>query len=183
MREETIARNYAEALFSLAERHEGIEIFGEGIETVARLIDETPDFRLFLATPRIAAADKKALIRKVFGASLPKTLMNFLLIVVDKRRQRLLVAIAREFHTLVDERQGRVHVEISLARAIDDATLEALTARLGDLLGKEVVPTVRVKPELLGGVVIRTGDTMYDGSLRRRLARMRRSLLVADLPS
>lgn len=182
MREETIARNYAEALFSLAQGHEGLEVFGDGIEAVARLIDETPEFRMFLATPRISASDKKDLIRKVFGESLPKMLMNFLLITIDKRRQRLLRDIAREFHALVDEHEGRVHVEVSVARAIDDATLEAVTARLGVLLGKKPVPAVRVKPELLGGVVIRTGDTIYDGSLRRRLLSMRHRLMAAELP-
>jgi F-type H+-transporting ATPase subunit delta len=183
VREETIARNYAEALFSLAQGHEGIEVFGEGIETVARLIDENSDFRMFLATPRIAASEKKDVIKKVFSGSLPTMLMNFLLITVDKRRQRLLRGISREFHALVDEHRGRVHVEVSVARAIDDATLNALTARLGVMLGKQPVPSVRVKPELLGGVVVRAGDTIYDGSLRRRLSTMRRRLMAAELPS
>ena len=182
MREETIARNYAEALFSLAQQNEGIDVFGEGIEAVARLIDENPEFRTFLATPRIAATNKKDLITKVFGESLPKMLMNFLLITVDKRRQRLLGGIAREFNGLVDEHLGRVHVGISVARAIDDATLAALSARLGVVLGKEPVAHVRVKPELLGGVVVRTGDTIYDGSVRRRLSNMRRRLLTAEMP-
>jgi len=182
VREETIARNYAEALFSLAEGHEGLDVFGDGIESVARLIDETPDFRLFLATPRISASDKKDLLRKVFGASLPKMLMNFLLITVDKRRQRLLREIAREFQALVDDHAGRVHVEISVVAVTFKKKMDALTARLGAMLEKQVVPTVRVDPELLGGVVVRTGDTIYDGSLRRRLSSMRRQLLTAELP-
>ena len=67
MRDETIARNYAEALFELAERHEGVEAYGTGIEMVARLIDENDDFRRFLQTPRIAVAQKKTVVRKVFG--------------------------------------------------------------------------------------------------------------------
>ena len=95
MRDETIARNYAETLFELAERHEGVEAFGTGVEMVARLIDENDDFRRFLETPRIAVAQKKEVVRAAFGETLPAKLVNFLLITLDKRRQRLLRVIAR----------------------------------------------------------------------------------------
>jgi len=183
VRSEAVARNYAEALFALGEKHEAIEEFGDGIEFVARLIDENPDFRLFLATPRVSAEEKKDLIRKVFGNEIPGKLLNFLLITVDKGRQRRLRQIADEYHALVDEHFGRVHVEVSVARSITDRTLETLQQGLSELLGKTVMPHVRVRPELLGGVVVRAGDTIYDGSLRRRLSGMRRRLLAADLPA
>jgi F-type H+-transporting ATPase subunit delta len=182
VREGTVARNYADTLFAVAQKKGEIEAFGEGIEAVARLIDENPEFRLFLATPRIAASEKKSVLRKAFEAELPPLLLNFLLITVDKRRQRLLPFIAREYHALVDEHLGRLHVEVSVARKLDDATIGELSGRLSELLGKEAVPHVRVKPELLGGVVVRAGDTIYDGSLRRRMYNMRRRLLAADLP-
>jgi F-type H+-transporting ATPase subunit delta len=183
VRDETVARNYAEALFELATRHEGLEVYGSGIETVARLLDEDGRFRLFLETPRIDAAAKKNVLRKAFGEALPRPLLNFLLITVDKRRQRLLRAIARQFHALVDEHEHRVHVEVTVARPLDDETLERVSARLSEILGMTAIPHVRVKPEILGGAVFRTGDTIYDGSLRRRLDRMRRQLLHAELPS
>jgi F-type H+-transporting ATPase subunit delta len=183
VRDETVARNYAEALFELAIRHEGVEVYGEGIEAVARLLDEDGRFRLFLETPRIDADSKKDVLRKAFGEAFPRPLLNFLLITVDKRRQRLLRTIAREFHALVDEHENRVHVEVTVARALDQETLDRVRTRLTEVLGKTAIPHVRVKPEILGGVVFRTGDTIYDGSLRRRLDRMRRQLLAAELPS
>lgn len=183
MRDETVARNYAEALFELATRHEGVGVYAEGIDTVARLLDEDGRFRLFLETPRIDAAEKKKVLRAAFGEVFPRRLLNFLLITVDKRRQRLLREIARQFHALVDEHENRAHVEVTVARALDDETLARVTARLGEILGKTAIPHVRVKPEILGGAIYRTGDTIYDGSLRRRLERMRRRLLAAELPS
>jgi len=183
VRDETIARSYADTLFALAERHEGTETFGDGIETVARLLEENPRFRLFLETPRIADADKKAVIRKAFATALPRGLVSFLLITVDKRRQRLLREIAREYRALLDEHAGRAHVEVTVARPVDESTLEMLTRRLTTLLGKQAIPHLRVKPELLGGVVVRTGDTIYDGSVRRSLEGMRRLLLRAELPA
>ncbi len=182
MRDETVARNYAEALFDLAERHEGVEAYGTGIELVARLIDENDDFRRFLQTPRIALAQKKAVVRRVFGETLPAKLVNFLLITLDKRRQRLLRVIAREYMSLMDQHFNRIHVEVTLARKLDGDSMQEMEKRLTAALGMTAIPHVRVKPGILGGAIVRTGDTIYDGSLRRRLEGMRRRLLKADLP-
>ena len=183
MRDESVARNYAEALFDLALRHEEIEAYGEGIQIVARLIDENPSFRLFLETPRIDAADKKDVMRKAFGEALPANVMNFVLVTIDKRRQRLLGEIAEQYGALVDEHMNRAWVTVTVARQIDEQTTEQIAGKLSALLGKTALPDVRVKPEILGGVIVRAGDTIYDGSLRRRLDRMRRGLLAADLPT
>lgn len=183
MRDETVARKYAEALFDLAQRHEGLEIFGEGIEIVARLVAEEPRLRAFLETPRVDAEAKKAVLRKAFEGRVPPMLLNFLLITIDKRRQRLLRQIAIEFAGLIDEHENRVHVDVTVARPLDDSTTAALGARLSTLLGKTAVPHYQVDPKILGGVVVRAGDTIYDGSLRRRLEGMRRQLMAATLPS
>ena len=183
MRDETVARSYATTLFELAERHEGLDVYASGIETVARLIDEDPRFRLFLETPRISDADKKAVVRKVLGGTLPRQLVNFVLITIDKRRQRLLREISRELHDMVDEAEGRTHVEVTVARELDAATQELLAARLSKLLEKKAIAHMRVKPEILGGVVVRAGDTIYDGSVRRRLDGMRRQMMNAPLGS
>jgi F-type H+-transporting ATPase subunit delta len=182
VRDESIARNYAEALFELAERHEGVEAYGAGIELVARLIDENDDFRRFLQTPRIAVAEKKAVVRKAFGEMLPKKLVNFVLITLDKRRQRLLGEMAREYMGLMDQHFNRTHVEVTLARELDETSMEEMAKRLTAALGKTAITHVRVKPGILGGAIFRTGDTIYDGSLRRKLDGMRRRLLKADLP-
>ena len=181
MRDETVARNYAEALFELAERHEGVEAYGAGVEVVARFIDENDDFRRFLETPRIAVAEKKEVVRSVLGNKLPAKLVNFVLITLDKRRQRLLREIAREYMGLMDQHFNRVHVEVTLARQFDGKSVKEMEKRLTSALGKTAIPHVRVKPGILGGAIFQTGDTIYDGSLRRRLDSMRRRLLKADL--
>ncbi|MSR36878.1 MAG: ATP synthase F1 subunit delta [Gemmatimonadetes bacterium] len=181
VRDETVARNYAQTLFQLAQRHDGVKGYQEGMETVARLLYENPSFAAFLQTPRIALEAKKAVVKKAFGAVLPKPLLNFLLVVLDKRRQRLLREIAREYHDLVDAHMNRVHADVTVARPLDEEALKAVTERLTQLLGRTAIPHVRVKPEILGGIVVQTGDTIYDGSLRRRLEGMRRQLLGAQL--
>ena len=183
MRDETVARNYAETLFELAQSHEGLDAFGAGMDIVARLLDENPQVRLFLETPRISDENKKAVVRKAFQGKIPAQLVNFLLTTIDKRRQRLLREIARDYHALVDEHMGREHVDVTVARALDDETKALIAEQLSKLLGKEAIPHVRVDPEILGGIVVRTGDTIYDGSVRRRMDGMRRQLLEASLPA
>ena len=183
MRDETVARNYARTLFELATRHEGVEKYQEGIDTVSHLLDDNPGFGLFLQTPRITLSDKKEVIRKTFGGVLPRPLLNFLLVVLDKRRQRLMRDIASEYRNLVDEHLNRVHAEVTVARPLDKQALKAVTDRLTALLGRTAIPHVLVKPEILGGIVVRAGDTIFDGSLRRRLDGMRSKLLGIQLRS
>lgn len=183
MRDETVARSYAETLFELADRNGAVEEYGEAMETVARVIEENEQFRLFLETPRIDDADKKDVVRRVFGEKMPKHVVNFILVTIDKRRQRLLREISTQYHALLDERMGREHVQVSVARPVDDATREMIAEKLSAALGKKAIPHIRVRPEIIGGLVVRTGDTIYDGSVRRRLDGMRRRLLDADLPA
>jgi len=182
VRDTTVARSYAETLFELGRRNAAIEEYGEALATFARLLDEDPKFRLFLETPRIDDAERKAVVRKVFGGTLPAHVVNFVLVTIDKRRQRLLRTISAEYAALVDAHLGREHVEVTLARSADEDTEKVISARLSDVMGKEAIPHFRIKPEIIGGLVVRTADTIYDGSIRRRLAGMRRRMLRAQLP-
>ena len=183
MTNETIARNYAGALFELAQRHEGLEAFAAGVDTVVGLLDKNPSFKAFLETPRIADRDKKKLLKKVFGDVLPRSFLNFLQVMVDKRRQRILGLVGEEFHALLDDHMGRTHVTVTVAREMDAGTVEDLSEKLSALLGKEAIPHFRVKPEVLGGVHLKTGDTVYDGTLRRRIKQLRRQLVNVELPA
>ena len=166
MTNETVARNYAATLFDLAQRHDGLEAFAGGIDVVVELLDKHPNFKLFLETPRVADRDKKELLKKVFGPVLPRPLLNFLQVTVDKRRQRLLGAIGEGFHALLDEHLGRAHVTVTLARALDSTAMEELSGKLSALLGKSAIPHV----------------TVYDGTLRRRIKQLRKQLVSAELP-
>ncbi|MEM7417197.1 MAG: ATP synthase F1 subunit delta [Gemmatimonadota bacterium] len=182
MRDETVAKNYAETLFALASKHGSLQEFGDAIGTVASLVETDKKFRLFLETPRIEDDAKKAVVKKAFGSALPQLVVNFVLVTIDKRRQRLLRTISQQYHALLDAHMGREHVQVTVARPLDDAAKTMVAQRLSAALGKEAIPHVRVEPDILGGIVVRTGDTIYDGSVRRRLDGMRRRLLQAELP-
>ena len=183
MRDETVARNYAETLFELARRNESIQEYGDALGMVAGLLEDDSRFRTFVETPRIDDENKKDVIRKVFRDKAPKQVINFVLITIDKRRQTLLREISAEYLLLLDDHMGREHVEVTVARPLDDTTANVVSEQLSKMLGRQAIPHIRVKPEILGGLIIRTGDMIYDGSVRRRLEGLRRRLLTVRIPS
>lgn len=183
MRSNAVARSYAGALFELGERHGSHEGFAEAAERLEQLLAESPRARVFLESPQIDAEAKKDVLKKALGSRVPPLFLNFVLLVIDKRRQRMLPAILEEYRARTDEQFGRVHVQVTLARDPDERMEEDVTSELSRLLGKTVIPHVRVDPAILGGVIVRFGDQILDGSLRRQLMAMRRAMVNAELPS
>ncbi|TVP79033.1 MAG: ATP synthase F1 subunit delta [Gemmatimonadales bacterium] len=181
MRGDSIARNYAEALFDLAEREGRLEEYGGALDTVEELLDEVPDLALFLDTPRIQVEKKRTVLEETLGGRVPAHVMNFLLLVLDRHRHRLLGSMAREYRALLDLKLGRTHVEVAVARSLDEGEAEHIGSELSRILGVEAIPHVRVRPELIGGITFKSGDTIFDGSVRRRLQRMRHELLTTDV--
>jgi F-type H+-transporting ATPase subunit delta len=184
VRAEVIARNYAETLLELAERaggQEAVEEYGAAMDEVAELLADGR-VREFLATPRVTAQAKKDALVAALGGRVPAPFLRFLQVVVDKRRQGQLAEIAEQFRTLVDERAGRVRVAVEISHAPDAALQAEIGQSLANRLGKVVIPSFTVNPDLLGGVVVRIGDEILDGSVRRRAQGLRRRLLAAELP-
>jgi F-type H+-transporting ATPase subunit delta len=177
MRDSTIARNYAEVLVTLAKRAEDLEGWGKMFADVANLVESDVKVRRFLESPRVPAMAKKAILVKAFQDRMPRLMVRFLEQLVTNRRQLLIPAIATEYAALVDERIGRVRAEVTLAREPLPGEVEAIAASLSKTLGRTAVPHVRINPEIMGGVIIRVGDFVKDGSVRRRLGVLRSRLV------
>lgn len=182
MRDTTVARSYAEALFELGEKHGSHDDLAQGLNTITSLLESDDRVRAFLETPKIDVAKKKSALRSALGDQVSPLFMNFVLIVLQKRRQRLIRAIAAEYRELLDEKMGRLHVQVTLAHEPDEASEKAMTAELSRILGRSVIPHISVDPALLGGIVVRYGDRVMDGSLRRRLVSLRHRMVDAALP-
>lgn len=181
MSRDAIARNYAEALFELAERDGRTEEFARALGAVSEAVESDLDLQTFLDTPRLQRKDKKRVLRESLEGRVPGLVLNFLFLLIDRSRHRLLHRINAEFGALLDEKLERTHVEVSVARQLGDAELGDIQTRLSRILGREAIPHVRVRPELIGGIAFRSGDTVFDGSVRRRLQRMRRKLMTTDV--
>jgi F-type H+-transporting ATPase subunit delta len=173
MRETTIGRNYAEALLELARRANDLRGWGELVDQVAESMESNRSLRVFLESPRVSAAEKNRIIGRAFDGQLPKTFVRFLQALVNHRRQMLVPEIAREYHALVDEVEGRIHANVTVAREATDGDKKSIAKQLSKSFGKEVVPHIAVNPAILGGLVVRVGDTVLDGSVRRRLATLK----------
>ena len=177
MRSETIARNYAEALFDLGERSGDTARYAELIDALAAAVENTPRAEAILMSPRIPKGAKAQLL----GAALkdaPREFVLFLQAVVKRGRQNLLRPIATEYATLLDVKLNRIRAGVTLARPANEQLQRSIAQSLSQHLGKEVLPSFSVDPDILGGAIVRVGERIHDGSLRRRLTKLRRHLLV-----
>lgn len=186
MRSEVIARNYADTLLTLAQRNGGAATaveFQAAADGLAALLDGEPRIRAFLSTPAISIDAKKAALRSALQGRVPELFLRFVLVVVDKRRDALLRHIAAAYAERVDEMMGRLRVSIDISHAPDAALQEEIRAALQARFGREVIPTFTVNPEILGGMVMRVGDEILDGSVRSQAAGLRRRLMEARIPA
>lgn len=180
METSTVARSYAESAFELAQKRNLQDEFGAGFDALDVVLSE-PVARTFLESPRVDTTNKKRVLRAALGAHVDALFMNFVLLVLDKRRQRLYSAIANEYRALVEGAAGRLHVNVTLARRPTPEMEEDIRRRLSEIFGKTVIPHVAIDEKILGGIVVRQGDAIIDGSLRRQLLGMRRRLLNTNV--
>ena len=173
MRSPTIARNYAEALLELARKANDFAGYASMIHGVADAVQRDDQLRLFLETPKVSAAEKNAVLGRAFQDRMPRLFVRFIQTLVSNRRQMLIGQIATEYSTLVDEIEGRLHAGVTVAREPGADERQMIADQLSRAFGKQVVPHFSVNPAVLGGVVVRVGDTVMDGSVRRRLALLR----------
>jgi F-type H+-transporting ATPase subunit delta len=172
----TVGRNYAEALLTLATRAGDAAGWGAMLRQVADAVDSDIQLQRFLESPRIPAGAKFGVIRKALGDRVPALMLRWLEALVRNRRQAMLPRIADEYDTLLDASENRVHARLTFAAEPGAADAHDIATRLSSMLDKTVVPHVAIDPTVLGGVVVRVGDTIMDGSVRRRLQVMRRRM-------
>jgi F-type H+-transporting ATPase subunit delta len=180
MNESTIGRNYAEALLALARKNGDVEEWGELLDGIATAMREDQTLRTFLESPKIAAAQKNAIIERALGRKAPKFFVRYIQTVIQKRRQMLIPDIAIEYQGLIDEAENRLHANVTVAREPSGPEKDALARQLTRLFGKRVVPHIAQNPAILGGLIVKVGDTVMDGSVRKRLSTLKQRMLAAQ---
>jgi F-type H+-transporting ATPase subunit delta len=180
MRATTIARNYAEALLELARRADDPAGWGKLMRDVANGMHQDLTVRHFLESPKISEAQKNEVFFQALGDRVPRHFLRFLQTLVRKRRQMLIPEISSEYDKLLDVHEGRVHANVTVARETSAEDESRIAEHLSRVIGKTVVPHLNVNPAILGGVVVKIGDTVMDGSVRRRLGRLRNQILTAS---
>jgi F-type H+-transporting ATPase subunit delta len=176
LRSVTIARNYAEALFDLGEKSGRTQEYADLIDAVAAGLAAAPSVQSVLMSPRVTKAAKAQLFARALP-NVPQEFVRFLQAVVKRGRQALLGEISSEYLALLDIKLNRVRASVTVARPADEALRTSIADSLTRIVGKQVIPHFHEDPAILGGVVVRVGDRVFDGSVRRRIATLRRSLL------
>ena len=181
MRDAAVCRNYAETLLAVAAKEGEVERYGGLIDTVAGVFMADPRLKGIFMSPRVPKQTKQKLIAEALAEVAPRPFVRFLQLVVQRGRQYLLQDIAAEYETLVDQHLNRLHAVVATARPVDERLAAAIGKRLSEVFAKEVLPHFRADPALLGGIVVRVGDRVFDGSLRRKLKLLQRRMLHAPL--
>ena len=170
----SVSLQYANALADIAMQQGAAEPVTRQLRDFISAYSESPELQNYLDSPAVSPDDKRAVLEKIaarLGAS--KIVRNFLFVISDHRRSRNLPQIAEAFEDVVRERQGIAEARVFSAVRLSEGQKAELTQSLARITGKTVDPNYFIDPELLGGVLVRVGDTIYDGSLRNRLEEMR----------
>ena len=173
-RRDSAPRRYAEAAFEIALRDDTVEEWRADLDRAAATLDSA-ELGATLANPALPLRQRVEIVQGVF-ADLSDPVRNLVLLLLRRGRIRQLPRVAAEFRRLDDMRNNIVHATAVSASPLDDAEVQAITARLEQMSGSQVVLETSVDPELIGGVLVRIGDRLIDGSVRGRLERLRNKL-------
>jgi F-type H+-transporting ATPase subunit delta len=179
-RSSSTARRYAEAAFEVAMRDGTLERWRAELDQAAGLAGDRRSIEI-LANPSIAIETRTAVLRDLLSDRVSQPVHNLVHLMLRRGRIEELPRVATEFRRLDDERQGIVHASVTSAAELTQDEVRALTARLEQTTGGRVALDVGVDPSLLGGLVVRVGDRLIDGSVRGRLERLRNQLLAGAL--
>ena len=173
----TIAQHYADALADVVISEGNTEAISRELRDFLALLQESEQLRILLNSPAVSRANKhsvaQSLVERMHAS---RTLRNFLFVVIDQRRMALLPEIQRAFETQLDERQGVARANVISARDLKEIEKKQLRAALERLSGQRVEARFDLDPALIGGAVVRVGSTIYDGSVRTQLQRLRARL-------
>ena len=173
-----LAERYAGALVDVALANNQADQVKQELASFAALVNESPELRAFLANPAIARTSKHAAIEQLvarMGAS--RTLRNYLFVIVDQRRAGMLLEIEQAFSRLLDARQGITQAAVTSASELSAQERAELVAVLEKLSGEKVQAQFKTDSALIAGAVVRIGSTIYDGSVRTQLERLRAKMI------
>lgn len=179
-RQGTAARRYAEAAFEVAMRDGTLEAWRSELDLATSIVSDERALDV-LANPAIPTEKRAAVVEDLLGRHISRPVLNLIQLMLRRGRIESLPRVAAEFRRLDDDRQGITHATAISAVPLEPDEIRALTARLEQSTGGRIALDVEVDPSLLGGIVVRVGDRMIDGSVRGRLERLRNRLISGAL--
>jgi F-type H+-transporting ATPase subunit delta len=175
---EELAQVYARSLFQVASEHGKLDVVREQLGQVADALASNRELQTFFFSPYFSTEEKQdALGRVLDGAD--EILMNFLALLIEKHRMPVIFRIRAQYDRMWEEEHKLLPVEVTSAIALDAATTEAIGKAIGERTGRRVELAARVDPDIIGGLVVRVGNSILDASIRNRLEQLRRHVAQA----
>jgi len=171
-----VAHVYSDALFEAAIEENKVDLLFEELGQITDLFTTHPEFFELFKTPKINIEEKKKSIEEVFSGKISDEMMNFLKVILDKRRSSAIFGIKNEFDKKVYAHKGIEKATVESAVALDEAEMKGLEAKLAEMTGKQIELKNIINTDVIGGLLLRVGDKVVDGSIRRRLNDMRDNL-------
>ena len=175
---EEIAQVYARALFEVAKEQGKLDLVQEQLRAFADALNDNGDLRVFFFSPYFSTEEKKdGLHRSLEGAD--QAIVNFLETLLERHRMPVIFRIRDEYGRLWDSENQLLPVEVTSAVDLDDATVKSIGERIGQQTGQRVELTSKVDPSILGGIVLRVGNSILDASIKHRLDQLRKHVAQA----
>ncbi len=172
-----VAVVYAKAFLAAAEKAGQTDALVDQLDGVAQLLEQFPDFEAVLGSALVAPEEKVQVLERLFANRLAPMTLDFLKVLAQHGRLDLVRAVQIEVSRLHDELRGRVRVEVQTAAPLEPAVTDRLAGALRQFLGGEPKVESSVDPALIGGVLLRVGDTVYDGSVAHQLNQAREQMI------
>jgi F-type H+-transporting ATPase subunit delta len=172
-----VTKRYAKALFEAAQESKQIEQIEEDLIFVKETIEKSDDFSRFLISPVIQSAEKRKIFAQLFEQKLQKLALEFLNLLLDKGREKMLPDIILNFLRLIDDSRGVLRGQLFTAHNFSETQIQSLKKRLDKITGKKVILAEQVDPSLIGGFVVRLDDTVIDTSIKNQLVKMREYMI------
>jgi len=172
---EQIATVYGRSLFEVAKENDKLDVVREQLGQIADAVSEDRDLQVFLFSPYFSSQEKKEGLRKAIIDADP-IVVNFLELLVDNHRMPALMRVRRSYDALWEQENNLLPVRVTSAVELDEATVRNIGERIGEQTGRKVELSSSVEPDLLGGIVVRVGNSIIDASIRNRLEQLRRTV-------
>ncbi|MFO7819545.1 MAG: ATP synthase F1 subunit delta [Halanaerobacter sp.] len=181
MIEQEIAEKYAEALFELVTEENELEDIAAEFADVIEIAQENKELNQVLNHPKLNYEQKKEIVAEIFKGQISTDLFNFLKLLIDKNRIEFLDEIYQEFNSLVEDRENKLEVKVTAPLELSTAQKKSLKKKLGNILDKDITLELEIEPDLIGGLILKIGDKVIDGSIRNYLHEMELDLQTLEV--
>jgi F-type H+-transporting ATPase subunit delta len=175
---EEIAQVYARSLFEVAKEHDKLDVVRDQLGEIADAVAEQHDLQVFFFSPYFSTDEKVDGLQRALEDT-DETVVNFLELLIEKHRMPALFRIRREFEALWEEENRLLPVQVTSAIELDESTVRQIGDAIGEQTGRRIELTSEVDPDILGGIVLRVGNSILDASIRNRLEKLRKQVAKA----